>query len=113
MSEKMSKNKKKSPKPKKEKIIWVDDGSTVADMSGVGRKPSRDPRAGAARSGKKPPSRMRDAADTYFATMRMMVIPMLITLGIIGAVFLLLWLGLGALEGEMAGMISANLPHRF
>jgi hypothetical protein len=110
----MSKKKsKKSPKPKKEKIIWVDDGSTVADMSGVGRKPRRDPRSEAARSGKKPPSRMRACADTYFATMRMMVKPMLITIGIICAVFLLLWLGMGALEGEAAGMIPANLPNSF
>ncbi len=112
MSKKSKKN-QKSPKPKKEKIVWVDDGSTVADMSGVGRKPRRDSHAEAARSGKKPPSRMRDCADTYFATMRMMVKPMLITIGILCAVFLLLWLGMGALEGEAAGMISATLPRGF
>ena len=32
----MGKNHKKQ-RPKKEKITWVDDGSTVADMSDVGR----------------------------------------------------------------------------
>lgn len=104
MSNKHKKQGKPS-KPKKEKIVWVDDGSTIADMSGVGRRPRRDPGRDAARSGKRPPSRMRACADTYFATMRMMVKPMLITIGIICAVFLLLWLGMGALEGETAGVI--------
>lgn len=112
MSKKSKKN-HKSQKPKKEKIIWVDDGSTVADMSGVGRKPRRDPHREAAHSGKKPPSRMRACADTYVSTMRMMVKPMLVVIGIICAVFLLLWLGMGALEGEAAGMIPAVLPLGF
>lgn len=103
-----NKNKKKSPKPKKEKIVWVDDGSTIADMSGVGRKKkTQSPRYDASRQDKKP-SRMRDAANTYFATARMMVIPMLITMGIICLVFLLLWLGLGLLEQGAAGMIPVN-----
>ena len=99
MSKNKQKQNKQSSKPKKEKIVWVDDGSTVADMSGVGRKPRRDAGADATRKGKKPPSRMRDCANTYVATMRMMIVPMLVTMGIICLVFLLLWLGMGALAG--------------
>ncbi len=34
-------NGNKQPKKKKEKITYIDDGSTVADMSGVGRKPGQ------------------------------------------------------------------------
>ena len=33
----MSKQHKKAPKKKREKITWIDDGSTVADMSPVGK----------------------------------------------------------------------------
>ncbi len=86
------------PKKKKEKVVYIDDGSTVADMSGVsGRSRSASgPRAHAGRRGKPAPtSRAGQIRQTYFDTMRAMVGPMLITIGGIAVVFFLIWMILG------------------
>lgn len=88
------KNKKKTPKPKREKITWIDDGSTIADMSGVGRKPRRGQPPPTARPGK-PYSRFRECAATYFAAVKMMLLPMFVVIGILCVVFLLLWFAMG------------------
>ena len=98
----MSKNKKKQKK-EREKITWIDDGSTVADMSGVGRglggnrpsKPKPTNKKG------KPMNRFQECATTYFGAMKMMFIPMLVTLGIICLVFLILWILMGGLSPAM------------
>ncbi|MBQ9780257.1 MAG: hypothetical protein IJW00_11450 [Clostridia bacterium] len=99
----MSKNNKKKQKKKREKITWIDDGSTVADMSGVGRglggnrqgKPKPTTKKG------KPMNRFQECAATYFGAMKMMFIPMLVVLGIICLVFLVLWILMGGLSPAM------------
>ena len=74
-------------KKKKEKIIYYDDNSTLVDMSSVNRKGQpRPPRE------QKPRSTFREKWDTYWSAVRMMIIPMCITLLIIGALFGILFL---------------------
>ena len=97
--------KKDRPKKEKEKIVYIDDGSSLADMSGV----SRDIGFGtlpAGKSGgrdaKKAPPRRRNpyAAgpesctpwQTYIRSVRMMIVPMLAVLGILCVAFLLMYL---------------------
>ncbi len=99
----MSKKEKKQrqPKPKKEKIVWIDDGSTIADMSGVGgkrRKQGNPHHAPRGNTKGKPMTRRREIANTYMDACRMMFMPMMVTLFIIAVAFLLLWLSLGLLE---------------
>ena len=82
----MSKDKKK-----KQKIIYVDDGRTIADMSGVGnkRKPlsnSDAPHVSGMRG------TLKDQWQTYKAAVKMMFLPMLATIGGICAIFLLIYL---------------------
>lgn len=99
----MSKKKQKNPKKKREKITWVDDGSTVVDMSDIGRglggnrqaKPKPTTKKG------KPMNRFQECAATYFGAMKMMFVPMLVVLGIICLVFLVLWILMGGLSPSM------------
>jgi hypothetical protein len=78
-------------KKKKEKIIYYDDGSTIADMSAVGGmgrrapqdKPKREKRVG---------STFREKWTTYWNTVKMMVFPMLVVLLILSVLFLLMLL---------------------
>lgn len=62
-------------KNKKEKIIYVDDGRTLADMSGVSPGP---------RLGNRNPARVRPGAKevwkTYFTAVKMMFVPMLVVI---------------------------------
>ncbi len=85
------------PRKKREKITYVDDGSTVADMSGT--RPAPPPRRPAPRPGKRskpePTTRYGKAKQTYFDAVRAMIGPMLITIGGITVVFALVWLILG------------------
>ncbi len=86
----------KKPHKKKEKITYIDDGSTVADMSGTRPKapPRRQPQPGR-RSRPEPVSRYGKAWQTYKDAVRAMIGPMLVTIGGISVVFLLIWLILG------------------
>lgn len=82
----MGKNKKK-----KEKIIYVDDGSTVADMSGVdGKKKASNSRQKKANSSYR--GGFRDQFKTFTDAQRAMLMPMLVTLAIIAIAFLLVYL---------------------
>ena len=85
------------PKKKKEKIIYIDDGSTVADMSGVrGNTPLRRPVQPAyGRQKPQPTTRAGQAWQTYKDAVRAMIGPMLITLGGVSVVFFLVWIILG------------------
>ncbi|MBQ2892659.1 MAG: hypothetical protein IJE24_00835 [Oscillospiraceae bacterium] len=59
---------------KKEKITYVDDGRTLADMSGLsGTRLTR--------SAGKPASRFKEAWKTYWNAVRMMFLPMLAVIG--------------------------------
>ena len=78
-------SKKGKNKKKKEKVRYIDDGRTIADMSGVGgsRYYRRDgsPRAS-----------MRAQWKTYCQAVKMMFVPMLVVLGIITLAFLITYI---------------------
>ena len=91
----------KKEKKKREKVIWIDDGRTIADMSNL---PSRG--LGQSLSDARPKREMsetekqfyrsqpkwREYLATYFAAVRMMFLPMLATIGIISLAFLILYI---------------------
>lgn len=82
-------------KKKKEKIIYYDDNSTIADMSNVKRKSERTqpPQAGDPSLKRvKPYSTAGDKWRTYFSAVKMMFIPMLVVLGIIGILYVIMML---------------------
>ena len=72
---------------KKEKITYVDDGRTLADMSGVGgfrgyeKRPAYYPRPG-----------IKEQMKTFFGAMRMMVLPMLVAVGAILLIYVILYI---------------------
>ena len=91
----MSKEKKK-----REKVVWVDDGRTIADMSnlptrGLGRSLSdARPKKEMSETEKqfyKAQPKWREYLATYFAAVRMMFLPMLAVIGIISIAFLILF----------------------
>lgn len=93
----MRNGKEKKDKKKKDKIIYIDDGSTVFDMSGLRqtKKPFMPDVHGynsAPKKRQKSPSRWRAIVRTYFDSVKMMLLPMLVFIGIITVAFFLLWL---------------------
>ena len=91
----MSKDKKK-----REKVVWIDDGRTIADMSnlptrGLGRSLSdARPKKELSETEKqfyKAQPKWREYLATYFAAVRMMFLPMLAVIGIISIAFLILF----------------------
>ena len=73
----------KKESKKKKKVTYIDDGSTIADMSGIG----------SGIGGKKQPySTLEDKKTTFFRAMRQMFIPMLVTMGFICLIFLIAYL---------------------
>ncbi len=92
----------KSDNKKKKKSVYVDDGRTIADMSGLYGKKSPDEGS----SDGEPPYRgdpglfgpyrpghgPKDWAKTYWNTVKTMFLPMLATIGIISVAFLVLWI---------------------
>ncbi len=78
----MSKEKKKTKK-KKQKVTYIDDGRSLADMSGgSGQRHLRSSAKGT----------LSEQAKTFFTAMKMMVKPMLVTMGIITVAFFIVWL---------------------
>ena len=84
--------KKDSNQKKKEKIVYIDDGSTIFDMSGLEQtkrfstnrqKPTSRPI--------RQPSRFKAILQTYFDSVRMLLLPMLVFVGAICLLFLILW----------------------
>lgn len=71
-------------KPKKEKIIYIDDGRTIADMSDL------PPRNEWLKKGTT--SSFKDIWCTYWSAFRMMIKPMLVVIGFIMAVCLIVTL---------------------
>ena len=72
-------------KKKKERIIYVDDGRTIADMSGVQSGPRLF------RESSRPRPRMKEVWKTYWAAVRMMFVPMLVVICGLIAVYLILY----------------------
>jgi len=70
---------------KKERITYVDDGRTIADMSGVSggfhteKRPKYQPRAS-----------FKEQMGTFFGAMKMMLLPMLVVVGAMTLVFLII-----------------------
>ena len=84
----MSNNKKN--KKKKTKTVYIDDGRTIADMSGLyGSKPRTNgelPDLG------RPRASLKEQAVTYWNAVKTMFLPMLMMLGGITLVFIILYL---------------------
>ena len=90
----------KKEKKKREKVIYIDDGRTIADMSnlptrGFGKSLS-DARRGKEMSESekqfyRSTPKWRDCVRTYFAAVKMMILPMLVTIGILSLAFLILY----------------------
>ena len=78
--------KEKKEKKKKEKITYIDDGSTVVDMSYFGGKPPKP------KNEDHSVSRARRIFNTYIDTMKFMLLPMIVMLIIIALSFLIVWL---------------------
>lgn len=60
---------------KKEKITYIDDGRTIADMSNIGgrRLSPKNPN--------RPRPEFKDVWKTYWAAVKMMFLPMLVVIG--------------------------------
>ena len=84
--------KKDSNQKKKEKIVYVDDGSTIFDMSGLDstKRFSKNRQQPTSRPVKQP-SRWKAIVQTYFDSVRMLLLPMLVFVGVICILFLILW----------------------
>lgn len=74
----------KKNKKKKEKIIWYDDNSTIADMSAVSGKKGNN--AGNV----KPRSTFKDKWNTYWSTVKLMLLPTAFVLGVIAVLYVVL-----------------------
>lgn len=73
----------KKEKKKKEKVKYIDDGRTIADMSGI---------SGVDKRYVGPKGTFKEQLRTYWNTVKMMFIPMMVTIGIICIVFFIMWL---------------------
>ena len=91
----------KKEKKKREKVVWVDDGRTIADMSnlpsrGLGKSlsdaaPKRQMSETERQFNRSQP-KWREYLATYFAAVRMMFLPMLAVIGMITLAFLILYI---------------------
>lgn len=89
MSEDKKNKKVKKQKEKKEKTIYVDDGRTIADMSAIGGKKDTSSLYGAPRLSR---GTLKEQWETYKRAVKMMIVPMFVTIGIICLIFGALWL---------------------
>ncbi len=76
---------------KKDKIIWVDDGRTIADMSGVGRKGYTDPNTQKYGKPLKAGYPLKEHLRTFFDAMGFMLLPTLAICGLLALVFLIVY----------------------
>ena len=86
--EKRNEKKEKKEKKKKEKVVYIDDGSTVADMTPTdreGKKREKRERSYA------PHAPLGDQFRTFREAQKMMLLPMCVMLGIIALAFLILY----------------------
>ena len=72
-------------KKKKEKIIYVDDGRTIADMSGI-----TGGRGYAPRSPYVPRPSFKEVWKTYWNAVRMLFAPMMVVVAGLGIIYLIL-----------------------
>ncbi len=76
----------KNKKQKKEKIKYIDDGSSFTDMSSVSGKGVYSSHS------YRPRSSLKEQFRTYIDACKMMFLPMLAVMGCICILFLILWL---------------------
>jgi len=69
-------------KNKKEKITYVDDGRTIADMSGLSNNRNNWTKRGTT-------STPKEIWNTYWSAVKMMIKPMLVTIGFLCVAFLI------------------------
>ncbi len=69
---------------KKEKVTYVDDGRTIADMSGIGGPRLHRPKDA-------PRSTAKEKWDTYWMAVRMMFGPMLMVITGLGVIYMILY----------------------
>ena len=81
----MSEKKKK----KKSKVTYIDDGRSIADMSGLGKSAKNEKKPYEQRRSR---STMGEQWKTYKQSVKMMFIPMLITMLGICIIFLILYI---------------------
>ncbi len=77
----------KEKKNKKEKITYIDDGSSFADMSGVPKRKISFPSG----SSYRPRASLKEQFQTYINACKLMFLPMLVVMGFICVLFLILW----------------------
>ena len=70
-------------KQKKEKVRYIDDGRTIADMSAL---------SGVDKRYTGPKGTFKDQMRTYWNTVKLMFVPMMVTIGIISLAFFIMWL---------------------
>ena len=75
----------KKKKEKKQKVTYIDDGRTIADMSVLGYTPRGNAQGG---------SSFKDKWNTYWGAVRMMLLPTLVVVGIITLAYLIMYLAL-------------------
>lgn len=76
---------------KKEKVTYVDDGRTIADMSGVSGRRLGNPNP------YRPAPKFKDVWHTYWASVKMMIKPMLVVIAFLAIFYLLAYLTLAYL----------------
>ncbi len=76
----------KKKREKKEKVTYIDDGRTIADMSALGYKPRDNSQIGK--------STFKDKWKTYWSAVKMMLLPTLVAVGIITAAYLIMYFAL-------------------
>ena len=82
----------KDNKKKKEKIRYVDDGRTIADMSALRGKKPEDSKKREMSRGSSYRGSFKDHLETYFGAVKLMFLPMLAMLGILAVAFILLYI---------------------
>ena len=70
---------------KKEKITYIDDGRTLADLSGLS-----GPRL--TRSAGKPAPRLKEVLRTYWNAVKMMFLPMMAVIGALVVIYAVMYL---------------------
>lgn len=76
-------------KKQKKKVKYIDDGRTIADMSGVGKKRPDDKKLDRL---DRPDSGFKAQWNTYWSTVKAMLLPMLVVIGIICVAFGLMYI---------------------
>ena len=76
---------------KKEKIIWVDDGRTIADMSGISGRGYTDPNASKHGKPLKAGLSIKEHFRTFFDAMGFMFLPTLAIVGLLALTFAIVY----------------------